>query len=152
MSQDLPVLARNKAGEYFKQGYNCAESVFRAYLDLLPHNLPPETARLASAFGGGLGRAGCICGALTGSELVLSLLAGRENQAEKPDRIYQLSSEFHNRFKEHFGATCCRVLNKEDYQSQEHFRRCLKITGGAAQLLAQFILSHDLLDGLPLPQ
>jgi C_GCAxxG_C_C family probable redox protein len=144
---DLTLVARNKAGEYFKQGFNCAESVFRAYLDLLPNDLNPEVARLASTFGGGLGRAGCSCGALTGSEMVLGMLVGRDNLADDLTRVYQLSGELHNRFKEKFGSTCCRVLNKEDYQSQDHFRRCLKITGGASMLMMQFLLDKGLLNG-----
>lgn len=147
MSVDLPALARNKAGEYFKQGFNCAESVFRAYLDILPHSFSPEAARLASTFGGGLGRAGCSCGALTGSEMVLAMLTGRDSPSDDLNRVYQLSGELHDRFKEKFGSTCCRILNKEDYQSQDHFRRCLKITGGAAMLLMHFLLEHSLLNG-----
>ena len=147
MSQELTLVARNKAGEYFKQGFNCAEAVFRAYLELLPNDLPADVARIASTLGGGLGRAGCSCGALTGSELVLGMLVGRDNQADDLNRVYQLSNELHDRFKEKFGSTCCRILNKEDYQSQDHFRRCLKITGGASMLLMQFLLEHSLLNG-----
>ena len=147
MNQDLTMAARNKAGEYFKQGYNCAESVVRAYLDFLPHDFSPEVARLASTFGGGLGRAGCTCGVLTGSEMVLGMLVGRDSASDDLNRVYQLSGELHDRFKEKFGSTCCRVLNKEDYQSQDHFRRCLKITGGGALVLMQFLLDHGLLNG-----
>jgi C_GCAxxG_C_C family probable redox protein len=147
LSVDLPLLARDKAGQYFKQGNNCAESVFRAFLEILPNDYPPEVARMASTFGGGLGRAGCSCGALTGAELVLGMLVGRDNLTDDLSRVYQLSGELHNRFKDKFGSTCCRVLNKEDYQSQDHFRRCLKITGGASMLLMQFLLENSLLNG-----
>lgn len=147
MNQDLIMLSRNKAGEYFKQGFNCSESLFRAYLDILPNDFSPEVARIASTFGGGLGRSGCSCGALTGAELVLGMLVGRDTNADDLDRIYELSGELHNRFKDKFGSTCCRVLNKEDYQSQDHLRRCLKITGGAAMILMQFLQEHDLLNG-----
>ena len=94
-----------------------------------------------------MGRSGCSCGALTSSELVLSMLAGRDTQTDDLNRLYNLSGELHDRFKEKFGSTCCRVLNKEDYQSQDHFRRCLKITGGASMLLMQFLQEHNLLNG-----
>lgn len=147
MNYDLPMLARNSAGEYFKQGYNCAESMLRAYLDLFPQDFGPGVARLASTLGGGLGRSGCSCGALTAAEMVLGLFVGRESQVDDLERVYRLSGELHDRFKEKFGSTCCRVLNKEDYQSQDHFRRCLKITGGTAMLLMQFLLDHNLLNG-----
>jgi len=144
MEQELPLTARDKAGEYFKKGYNCAESVLRAYLDMYPQDFGKGTARLASALGGGMGRSGCACGALTASEMVLGMFAGRDSQSEDLSQVYKLSAELHDRFREKFGSTCCRVLNKEDYQSQEHFRRCLKITGGAAMLLMQFLLDHNL--------
>lgn len=141
------MAARNKAGEYFKQGFNCAEAVVRAYLDMLPHSITPEAARMASTLGGGMGRAGCSCGALTGSELVLGMLVGRNSVTDDLNRVYHLSNELHDRFRDKFGSTCCRILNKEDYQSQDHFRRCLKITGGASMLLMQFLLENSLLNG-----
>ncbi len=149
MSQDLPLEARNAAGGYFKQGYNCAEAVLRAFIDLLPGKFGPEVSRLASVFGGGMGRAGCSCGALAGSQMVLGMLAGRDNLESKLDNVYQLAGELHDRFSEKFGGTCCRVLNPGgDFESKEHLRSCLKITGGAAMLLAQFLLEKDLWSGL----
>jgi C_GCAxxG_C_C family probable redox protein len=145
VEQELPMTARDKAGTYFKSGYNCAESVLRTYLDMYPQDFGNEVARLASTLGGGMGRSGCACGALTGAELVLGMFVGRDSQTkEQKNQIYKLSAELHDRFKEKFGSTCCRVLNLEDYQSQEHFRRCLKITGGTAMLLMQFLLDHNL--------
>jgi C_GCAxxG_C_C family probable redox protein len=144
VNEEMLMTARDKAGDYFKSGYNCAEAVLRAYLDMYPQDFGNEVARLASALGGGMGRSGCACGALTASEMVLGMLAGRDSQTSDLKHVYKLSGELHNRFKEKFGSTCCRVLNKEDYQSQEHARRCLKITGGTAMLLMQFLLDHNL--------
>jgi C_GCAxxG_C_C family probable redox protein len=146
MDQEFPMKARNAAGEYFRQGYNCSEAVLRAYLDLLPGNFGPEVARFASVFGGGMGRSGCSCGALTGSELVLGMLIGRDNLDKELDNIYSLSGILHDRFDEKFGSTCCRVLNPGgDFESKDHLRRCLKITGSAAMILAEFLQEHDLI-------
>ena len=146
MGQEFSMKARNVAGEYFRQGYNCSEAVLRAYLDLLPGSFSPEVARFASVFGGGMGRSGCSCGALTGSELVLGMLIGRDNLDEKLDSIYSLSGILHDRFDEKFGSTCCRVLNPGgDFESKDHLRRCLKITGGAAMMLAEFLQEYGLI-------
>jgi C_GCAxxG_C_C family probable redox protein len=146
MDSEFSMKARNAAGEYFRQGYNCSEAVLRAYLDLLPGRFGPEVARLASVFGGGMGRSGCSCGALAGSELVLGMLIGRDSLDEKLDRIYSLAGILHNRFDEKFGSTCCRVLNPGgDFESPDGMRRCLKITGGAALMLAEFLQEHDLI-------
>ena len=44
-----------KAGALFLEGYNCAQSVVLAFADEM--GIPKETAaRIASSFGGGLGR------------------------------------------------------------------------------------------------
>lgn len=146
MDQEFLMIARNKAGGYFKEGYNCAESMLRAYLEMFPQDFGSGATRLASALGGGMGRSGCACGALTAAEMVLGMFAGRESCQEDLGRVYRLSGELHQLFKEKFGSTCCRVLTKEDYQSNEHFRQCLKITGDTAMLLMQFLLDHDLLN------
>ncbi|WP_407314826.1 C-GCAxxG-C-C family (seleno)protein [Desulfosporosinus sp. SB140] len=55
----------------------------------------------------------------------------------KKDRepVYNLAHDFHDRFSNQFGGTCCRVLNPHDFDSSEHLRPCLKLTGGTAKLL-----------------
>jgi C_GCAxxG_C_C family probable redox protein len=56
----------------FAEGYNCAQAVLaccgRAY------GLPKETAvQVAQAFGGGIGKTGNLCGALTGALMTVGL-------------------------------------------------------------------------------
>lgn len=138
MAKD-PVEARNMAGEYFRNGYNCGESIFLAFRDWLGIDVPREMVRAFTGLGGGLGHAGCMCGALTGSALVLGLLKGRTDAGESRDQAYALSREFHDRFESNFGNTCCRVLNPYPFDSKEHLRNCIKITGNTAKLLAEFM-------------
>ena len=63
----------NMAVAYFKQGYNCAQSVALAFADLygLSESL---MARLSASFGGGIGRMRETCGAAC----AMFLLAGLE--------------------------------------------------------------------------
>lgn len=144
MSKD-PIEARNKAGDYFKSGYNCAEAVFLAFREWLGMDVPREMVRAFTGLGGGLGHAGCMCGALTGSSLVLGLLKGRTDPDEQSRKqAYDLSREFHDRFEANFGYTCCRSLNPHPFDSKEHLRNCLKITGTTAKLLADYLNEKDL--------
>ena len=54
-----------RAKTLFQQGYNCAQSVAVAFAPEM--GLSEETAaRLASAFGGGMGRMREVCGAVSG--------------------------------------------------------------------------------------
>ncbi|MBQ7181261.1 MAG: C_GCAxxG_C_C family protein [Bacteroidaceae bacterium] len=58
---------------YFKQGYNCAQSVVLAFADA--YGLPQAlAARLSSSFGGGIGRMRETCGTACG----MFMLAGLE--------------------------------------------------------------------------
>ena len=143
--QPLEIVARNKAGEYFKAGNNCAESIFLAYRDMLFPNLDKDLVMLTTGFGGGLGESGCTCGALTGSVMVLGLLQGRTSADDDRNRAYRLAHEFHDKFKANFKTTCCRVLNGKDYETTDHLKRCLKITGGTSKMLMEMLLEKNLI-------
>lgn len=137
--EDITLEARNRAGNNFKEGFNCAESIVKAFNELFNNSMNPEMIKMATGFGGGLGHAGCMCGALAGSSMVLGILKGRTSAAEDREPTYALTKEFHDRFDSKFGATCCRVLNPYDFDSPEHLRNCLKITGGTGKLLMEFL-------------
>jgi len=144
VSQDLAMEARNKAGDYFRRGYNCAESVFLAFRDLAAPGLDTGLVKMFTGLGGGLGHAGCICGALNASALSIGLLKGRTSADGDRYSCYNLTSEFHDLFKERFGGTCCRALNRYSFDSKEHIKNCLKITGNTGKLLMEFLMTKDL--------
>lgn len=138
--------ARKRAGGYFKEGYNCAEATLKTLNELLDLGLVPGMEKMATVFGGGMGRAGCLCGALAGGNMALGLVKGRTSPAGDRDAAYQAALELHRRFKEEFGSTCCRVLNPgSDYQSVEHKKRCLKYTGNGTGLVMGYLL--EILEG-----
>ena len=67
-----------KAAELFLQGYNCAQAVAVAFCDVT--GLPEQqAARMASAFGGGMGRLREVCGAVSGMLLVLGTRCAERN-------------------------------------------------------------------------
>lgn len=143
-SQNTEVDIKQLAGQNFKDGYNCSEAIIRAFRDKLQLNLSDEALKMASGFGGGIGHAGCVCGALTASVMVIGMLRGRTDQTQNRGPVYSTSEEFHNRFQDKFGATCCRVLNQHPFDTKDHLRNCLKITGGTAELLMNFIEEKQL--------
>ena len=53
----------------FEQGYNCAQSVLCAFADELGLT-KEEAAKLASSFGGGLGRQRELCGAVVAMSMI----------------------------------------------------------------------------------
>lgn len=139
MSEEMPIEARNKAGNYFKEGYNCAEAVFLTYRELLAPELDPSLVSLMTGFGGGLGESGCMCGALTGSITALNMIKGRSTNQTPRDEAYQLAREFTDKFTAKYGVTCCRALNPFPFETKEHLTNCLKITGNTSKMLAEFL-------------
>lgn len=136
--------ARNKSGQYFKDGYNCAESIFLTFREYLAPEIDPQMVKLLTGFGNGVGQAGCMCGALTGSILALNMVQGRQSNEESRNQAYGSANEFHERFVEKFGASCCRVLNPHPFESREHLTTCLKITGNTGKLLMEYLMEKGL--------
>ena len=66
---------REQAEQYFLSGYNCAQAVLCAFCDVT--GIDHLTARkMASSFGGGMGKLREVCGALSGAFAVVGLLWG----------------------------------------------------------------------------
>lgn len=122
---------------YEKDQLNCAESVLRALMEQFAGSCPLELLRVASGFGRGMG-AGCACGALTGSVMAVGLLFGRtEPTGRCPKETGVLSKTVHDAFREHFGATCCRILHRGlPFGTPEQKASCATRTAEAAELAA----------------
>jgi len=128
-----------RAIEYHREGFNCAESIFLAFRERVAPELSPDTVRMATPFGGGLGYAGCLCGALTGAVMILGILEGRTSVDVSRKRPYALSKELHNRFMDKFGSTCCRVLKSKQSGSNGGGASCAEIIMGTEEILSAFI-------------
>jgi C_GCAxxG_C_C family probable redox protein len=101
---------QNVASERFAAGFSCSQAVFSAFAPGL--SVPDETAlRIASAFGGGVGRRGQVCGAVTGALMALGLARGHSDNAEASKAAtYEVVGEFVRRFEAAHGSITCRTL------------------------------------------
>ncbi|MFP3985239.1 MAG: C-GCAxxG-C-C family protein [Candidatus Bathyarchaeia archaeon] len=99
-----------KAAIHFKRGYNCAQSVLLSMQEY--HNCPNELIpKIATAFGGGIGRCGSLCGALTGAIMAIGMKHGtNEPTPEKRMKAYTLGQKFYQEFLKKFGTPFCREL------------------------------------------
>ena len=101
-------MLKERAEAYYKQGYNCAETMIRAANDEYNLGLDDNAMKLTAGFGGGMG-CGKACGALTGSACAISakLVETKANQApELRAKITALVAAF-NRI---LGDTECKNL------------------------------------------
>ena len=139
-----------RAVEYFRTGYNCAQAVFSTYGTLM--GLDADTClKVACPFGGGMGRMQHDCGAVTGAFMAIGLRHGKGtgDGEEKKSRTYGLVREFARRFEEKHGSINCRSLLECDITTESgHLRakelglfqtRCEKYVRDASIILEEML-------------
>jgi C_GCAxxG_C_C family probable redox protein len=95
----------------FAEGFSCSQSLFAAYAER--YGLPVEAAlRVSSAFGGGMGRQGEVCGAASGALMALGLAHGATQAQDKEtkEKTYRLTARFLQEFARQNGALHCPEL------------------------------------------
>ena len=115
-----PEARAQRAADYFLEGYNCTQAVFLTCCEDL--GIPAETGlRLASPFGGGMGRLREVCGTVSGMFLALGLKYGyadpKDLAAKK--RLYAMVQELARRFEAEHGSIVCRTLLGLDRQRDD---------------------------------
>lgn len=137
-----------KAVKRFLEGYNCAQSVL---LTMFEHwNGKNELIpRIATAFGGGIGRCGSVCGALTGGVMAIGIKYGtNEPSLGKQLKAYELAYGFYKQFEMQHGSVLCRELIGYDLYNSEELKKareakvfeekCTNFVRTAVEILTEF--------------
>lgn len=130
---------KNISTDLFEQGYSCSESIVRAAYESNLINSDVDIKllnKLASAFSGGMGESGCLCGAVAGAQIVLGSILGREDKDIFPKDIKAASRKLVESFKEKRKVTCCKALSAGyEFHSQERRQNCVGIVKDVAEIL-----------------
>ena len=99
------------AKKYFLDGCNCAQAVVLAYSEDIGLD-KSACLRLASSFGGGMGKLREVCGAVSGMLMVAGILMGYDdiNNPDAKAEHYQFVRDLAAQFKEKNGSIICREL------------------------------------------
>ena len=139
-----------KALQYFTDGANCAQAVVMAYADELGMD-EKTAARLASSFGGGIGRLREVCGAVSGMMMVYGLLKGYDDLKDPAAKKahYANVQALAAKFRETNGSIICReILSLQKGENNDatptprdahffHSRPCLGCVASAAKFLEE---------------
>ena len=101
----------DKAVQFFKEGYNCAQAVFAAFADR--YGIEPELAlRLSASFGAGMGRMREVCGTVSGMMLVSGLETGAVDGSDREGKAanYAEAQALADVFRKENGSIICREL------------------------------------------
>ena len=140
-----------KAKAYFEQGYNCSQAVTLAFAEEMGLDAD-SAAKMASSFGGGLGRLREVCGCVSGMALAAGALFGYSDpkaREEKADH-YALIQKLAEEFKEKNGSIICRELlaginndtnpvPEERTESYYKKRPCVEMVRTAAQIFGEYL-------------
>ena len=140
------------AAQLFLDGYNCAQAITVAFSDVtgLDKNF---SARMASSFGGGIGRLREVCGAVSGMVMVAGLLYGYDSSSDDASKKahYALVQELAGKFREEAGSIVCREILKNPPsdpnptpRTAEFYKQrpCTRMVMIAARILDAYILEH----------
>ena len=107
-------------------------------------------SRMATGFGGGIGRKGSLCGAFTGSIMAIGMKMGRTDPKDKQavSKVYTKCQEFWNQFEKEFGSNLCydligvhldREEERQKWLASGGMEKCSKIVEKTAQMLCDFV-------------
>lgn len=101
----------DKAEELFRRGYNCSQSVFAAFADVVGMT-EEEAAKLASPFGAGFGKLREVCGAVSGMTMVMGKVKGYSDPGDYEGKkaLYAIIQKMCAEFEEKQGTLICREL------------------------------------------
>ena len=105
---------KEKAVQYYQDGYLCSQSVLAAYAE--EYGLTEELAlKLGTCLGAGM-RKGEVCGACTGALMVLGLM---HDDPKSRKTAYENTKQFLNDFRDVNGSYLCNDLLGCDVRTPE---------------------------------
>ncbi|MFR1672139.1 MAG: C-GCAxxG-C-C family protein [Candidatus Gastranaerophilaceae bacterium] len=144
-----------KGRKLFKEGYNCAQSVFCTFAEEIGMDFN-SALKLSSSFGGGMGRLREVCGAVSAIFMIAGIKYGYttpnddKTKAEHYTRIQKLA----DKFKEKHKTIICRELLGLDVQTdspipskrtEEYYqtRPCEELIANACEIIADYIKEQE---------
>jgi C_GCAxxG_C_C family probable redox protein len=143
------VSKKEAAQVLFNSGFNCAQAACAPYAEDFGID-QPAALRMAAGFGGGIGRTGETCGAVTGALMVLGMKYGATTgDPAAKERMYLIAQEFLKRFQEKHASLRCRDLVGADINTVEgrasmsarktHATICSGLIAEATELLDEML-------------
>ena len=137
----------DRAKELFEKGYNCSQAVFAAYADEMGVDF--DTAlKIASSFGGGMGRLREVCGAVSGMFMVAGMKYGSTDPTDQGAKAehYKLIQALAKRFEKENGSIICRELlglsvriddPQPEVRTEKYYKKrpCMELVERAAKIL-----------------
>lgn len=138
-----------KAVELFKEGKNCSQAVFVAFATDL--GVSEETALAISiGLGGGVGRMREVCGAISGSAMIVGLKYPELDKAEIYEKVRLIVDEFKKTnssivCKELLGLSSAEKSSIPEARTPEYYQKrpCVKVVEDAALAVEKILFVEE---------
>ena len=150
--EENKAVSRADREELFRMGYNCGQSVFAAFADVVGMSVE-EAAGIASPFGAGFGKLREVCGAVSGMTLVAGHLRGYSEPGDYEGKkaLYALIQKMCAEFEAETGSIICRELlglkkgediGEPSVRTEEYYRSrpCVGACRTAAAIAEKYLL------------
>jgi len=142
------VSVGKKAISYCEQGKNCAEAVLLALSEELGM-ASRVTPGIATGFGGGFGRNGFVCGAVSAGTMIIGL----KGEGKGKKLVYPVVDKFISDFTSRFGSVnCCDLMGVDlkteegmTYLKEKGHKKCRGFVRYAADKVREILDSDDTL-------
>jgi C_GCAxxG_C_C family probable redox protein len=148
--EEILDMVQANAEELYRNGtFYCSESVVQTINELLEKPYDPSVVKLASGFPIGMGKAGCLCGAVSGGQMALGMVYGRVEGEAMQGKMFETAKGLHDYIRNEYKSTCCRVITREwtgdDFKSSERKNHCITITGKVARWIANEFIENGVI-------
>ena len=138
----------DRAVQLFMEGKNCSQAVFVAFATDL--GMSEETALAVSVgLGGGVGRMREVCGAVSGSAMIVGLKHPEFDKAQVYEKVRLIADEFKKTnhsivCKELLGLTQAEKSSIPEARTQEYYQKrpCVKIVEDAALAVEKILFEE----------
>ena len=139
-----------KAKELFKSGYNCSQAVLGVFCEEFGLDFD-KAMKIASSFGGGMGRMREVCGTVSGMFMAAGLACATSSDSPTEKGVhYKRIQELAKRFKDRNGSIICRELLQglenstvpipsERTETYYKKRPCVDLVGDAVEIGEQYL-------------
>ncbi len=115
----------DKAVDRFNSGLNCSQTMLVVFGEA--YGLDAETAKnLGRPLGGGIGRMGKTCGAVSGAAMIIGLANGKQDEGDARKATAALVQEFFRRFEALHRTTECKTLLGADISTEEGMKKIME--------------------------
>ena len=148
---------KEKAMQSFLDGYNCSQCMILAFEDMINIDIQ-QALKIASPFGGGMGRLREVCGSVSGMFMILGYIMGYDEPGDYEGKkvLYAHIQELARRYEKANGSIICRdllgITEKHQDATPEprteayyKARPCTEKIGSAAEILEAYLKALELL-------